>query len=159
MHDGHPNPDLIALGIKQPWAELILRGIKSVEIRSQDTNVRGPVYLYTSKRIADIEPAEAAIEKFNLDVDSLPRGVIVGTVEIVDSQPCRQSDEQAGCVPSSFLTGNYAWHLDNPVPFREPLTVRFLPYGVWFYPFKRRARKRRQRRNRRGKPGVTPRDS
>ena len=36
--------DRRALGIKQPWVELILRGIKTLEIRSLATNVRGPIY-------------------------------------------------------------------------------------------------------------------
>ena len=33
----------IALAIQQPWAELILRGIKTLEIRSQPTRQRGTI--------------------------------------------------------------------------------------------------------------------
>lgn len=143
MTQRHPDPDLIALGIRQPWAELILRGVKTIEVRSQHTNVRGPVYLYTSKRVAEIEPAEIAIRDHRLDRDELPLGRIVGTVEIVDSQHCRAQDAAACCVPRSWLKDCVGWHLANPVRFEEPLSVRFLPYGVWFYPFKRRGSRRR----------------
>lgn len=139
-----PDPDLIALGIRQPWAELILRGVKTIEVRSQHTNIRGPVYLYTSKRIANVEPAQAAVREHELQVEELTYGRIVGTVEIVDSRRCTAADDEASCVPGSWLTDRIGWQLSRPVRFEEPLTVRFLPYGVWFYPFKRRGKSRRR---------------
>jgi len=49
-HDAPINADRIALGIQQPWVELILRGVKTLEIRSQPTRQRGTIYLYASKR-------------------------------------------------------------------------------------------------------------
>lgn len=48
----------IALAIQQPWAELILRGIKTLEIRSQPTRQRGTILLYASKRVSAL-PAVA----------------------------------------------------------------------------------------------------
>lgn len=145
MSDLHPDKDRIALGIRQPWAELILRGIKTIEVRSQSTNVRGPIYLYTSKRPAEIEPATVAARDHGLLVEELPKGVIVGSVEIADSITCTADDADAACVPDTYLNGRYGWHLVNPVRFEQPLTVRFLPYGVWFYPFKRRGTSRRKK--------------
>ena len=147
MTNSHPrpDPDLIALGIRQPWAELILRGVKTIEVRSRETNIRGPIYLYTSKKPADIEPAEVAARTHEIETDKLPMGVLVGTVEIVDSRLCELADSVASCVPKSYLKNQYGWTLANPVRFEEPLTVRFLPYGVWFYPFKRRQSKNRDR--------------
>ena len=136
----HPDPDLIALGIRQPWAELILRGVKTIEVRSQNTNHRGPIYIYAAKKLADIPAAEKAARQFRLDVTELPRGVVVGTVEIVSSQPCRPSDAAAACVPKAYLTDCFAWRLENPQRLMQALTVRFLPYGIWFYPWKRKPR-------------------
>lgn len=149
MSDQHPNPDLIALGIRQPWAELILRGVKSIEVRSQDTNLRGPVYLYVSKKISDHPAAGRAIEMHGLDVDALPLGVLVGTVEIHDARRATPEDASAACVPAEALAGYFGWHLRNPLRLARPLPVRFLPYGVWFYPFKRRSMNRRRRSSRR----------
>lgn len=134
----HPNKDLIALGIRQPWAELILRGIKTIEVRTLPTNVRGPIYLYTSKVIADTPAAWAAAEKHNLEVDSLPRGLLVGTVEIVACQPCRPEDAPSACLTPEIVTGKLGWRLTRPERLATPLKVRFLPYGVWFYPFRRK---------------------
>ena len=138
MSDGHPKKDMIALGIRQPWAELILRGIKTIEVRSTSTVVRGPIYIYASKKLADIPAATTAMKKHDLDPETLPKGVVVGTVEIIDCRSCRGSDTAAACVPRQYLKNRFAWHLDNARRLEEPLTVGFLPYGVWFYPWKRR---------------------
>lgn len=137
-HDAPIDPDRIALGIQQPWAELILRGTKRLEIRSQPTRQRGLIYLYASKRPSRLPAAAAAAERHLIDVESLPFGVLVGTVMLVDCRPCRLRDHQAACVPQQLLEGQFAWELSNPRPLDVPLAVRFLPYGVWFYPFKRR---------------------
>lgn len=134
----HPNRELIALGIRQPWAELILRGIKTIEVRSSSTTLRGPIYLYASKQPAAIPAARQAISRYQLDAQSLPLGVLVGTVEIVGSQKCRARDAAAACVPGDLLKGRYGWQLANSQRLETALKPRFLPYGVWFYPFRRR---------------------
>ena len=130
--------DRIALGIQQPWAELILRGIKTLEIRSQPTRQRGPIYLYTSKRPSQHSAAAAAAKQHGIDVQGLPLGLLVGTVKLVDCRPCRPGDQRSACVPAELIEGQFAWHLAEPQALAVPLAVRFLPYGVWFYPFKRR---------------------
>lgn len=138
MNDSPIDVRMIALGIRQPWAELILRGIKTVEVRSTDTKQRGTIYIYASKQPADNSFAEEAIRQHSLDVDSLPKGVLVGTVELSASGPADADDETASCVPAEYLDGRFAWRLENPKRLSEPVTPRFLPYGVWFYPFRRR---------------------
>lgn len=138
MNDSPLDPQIIALAIRQPWAELILRGIKTVEVRSSDTKQRGTIYIYASKKLAENAFAEEAIRKHGLNADSLPRGVLVGTVDLFASGPADEDDEAAACVPAEYLDGRFAWRLQNPARFLEPQAPRFLPYGVWFYPFRRR---------------------
>ena len=46
---------LLALSIKQPWAALVVAGLKSIEIRTWPTAVRGPVLIHTG-RTADVRP-------------------------------------------------------------------------------------------------------
>ncbi len=138
MSGWYPNKDMIALGVRQPWAELILRGIKTIEVRSMETSVRGPIYIYASKKLADIPAAETAARKHDLNPDALLKGVVVGTVEIVDCTLCTARDAAGACVPRQYLKKRFAWHLENAKRLEEPLTVRFLPYGIWFYPWKRR---------------------
>lgn len=137
-HDAPIDPDRIALGIQQPWVELILRGVKTLEIRSQPTRQRGTIYLYASKRPSSLDAAAAAARQHEVDFASLRFGVLVGTVDLVGCRPCRAKDQKAACVPATLLKGQYAWQLSEPRRLAEPVAVRFLPYGIWFYPFKRR---------------------
>ena len=111
-----PSPEpLRALSVRQPWAELILRGHKRVEYRSQATHIRGRVYLYAS--LAKPDPADAQVIA---SLDDLPRGLVVGTVEIV------------GC---ELGNDGYEWHLAHPQRLDTPLTPVEQPQAVWFYPF------------------------
>ena len=138
MSDGPLDRERIALGIRQPWAELILRGIKTVEIRSTGTRLRGTIYIYASKKLADNSIAQAVILEHELDLDSLPLGLLVGTVDLVESRPADEDDETAACVPAEYLDGRFAWQLRSPSRLAVPVAPHFLPYGVWFYPFRRR---------------------
>jgi hypothetical protein len=136
--DFRPDPGVIALGVRQPWVELILRGVKTIEVRSTDTRVRGTIYLYASKKFSELPAALDAAREHELDGAALPTGLLVGSVEISQTRPARPHDSAVACVPAALLKAQFAWELRNPVRFPRPLPVRFLPYGVWFYPFRRR---------------------
>lgn len=130
--------DRIALGVRYPWAELILRGIKTIEVRTLRTRVRGPIYLYSSQTIADTPVARQVSEQHRLDCAALPQGRLIGSVEIVDCRPGGPGDAAGACLPAADLAGKYAWELAHPRRLATPVRPRFLPYGVWFYPFRRR---------------------
>jgi hypothetical protein len=147
----YPNPALIGLGIQQPWAELILRGIKTVEIRRVPTQIRGTVYLYASRRVSPLECAAVAIREFGLPIEELPRGVIVGTVDLKGCQPADPADARAACVSQSMTENHYSWFLEGACRFQEPLQTRYVPFGMWFYPFRRKST---QPRRRRGHGGI-----
>jgi len=66
-----------ALSLKQPFAELILSGKKTVETRTWNTKFRGEFYIHASKI-----PDEKAMKRFGFS--ELPTGVVVGTAELVD---------------------------------------------------------------------------
>jgi len=132
------NKTLPALGVRQPWVELILQGRKTIEVRVVPTNVRGPIYLYASRKPGEGEIVERAAGAHGLDVAPLPRGVLVGTVELVDCRKCTPDDIDAACVPADVLRNSYGWILANPRRLETPVKPRFLPYGIWFYPFVRR---------------------
>ena len=104
-----------ALSIRQPFSEQILLGKKKEEYRSRRTHIRGRVYLYAGKTIARIDGFTK--EK----AEALPRGVIVGSVEIVG---CHEDED---C---------FAWELANPMRYRRPLVPRGVPQpGFWFPTF------------------------
>lgn len=128
----------IALGVQQPWVELILRGLKTMEIRSTPTSQRGRIYLYASRKYSHWLFAAAAMEEHQIETDELVTGMIVGSVEIVDVRPATRDDSLGSCVPPDILEGQYAWRLANPQRLATPIAPRFLPYGIWFYPFRRK---------------------
>ncbi len=113
-----------------------------------DTRVRGMIYVYTSKVLAEIPAAREALQVHQIDPARLIRGQIVGTVEIAGTHRCVASDAASACVPPGLLQDKWAWELANPRRLDEPLSVRFLPYGVWFYPFRRRNASSAHRRTR-----------
>lgn len=138
MSDSPVDHDRIALGVQQPWAELIMRGIKTVEVRSSNTKQRGPIYIYSSRRFSNNPLAEVALKKYGIHREELVFGKLLGSVEIVDSKPCKQADSQKACLEGVDLSEFIGWHLENPERLNQPVEVKYLPYGVWFYPFKRK---------------------
>ena len=131
--------DRITLAIQQPWAELIVRGLKTIEVRTTGTAVRGTIYLYASKQISAHPAARAAADAQGLTIERLPRGVLVGTADLVDSRPASVEDANSAWVPAELLAGHFGWTFTNPKRLDPPLAPRFLPYGIWFYPFRRRS--------------------
>jgi hypothetical protein len=65
-----------ALSDRQPWAELILRGKKTIEVRSRATNIRGPMYIYAGlTRGADDAKCRATT---GCTWEELERGKLIG---------------------------------------------------------------------------------
>lgn len=77
-----------ALSIRQPWAELIVRGDKKIEIRSWNTNFRGYFLMHTSKKIE-----EDAAKNFGLHAKELDIGAIVGYANLADVVVYKGSEE------------------------------------------------------------------
>ncbi len=125
-----------ALSIRQPWAELILRGLKRVEVRSVRTNKRGErVYIYAGlQRVGPDDEARIAAD-FGIDVDSLPRGVLVGTVEIVGCEPLRPKHSRSACFRVTRKTLGFAWRLANPRRARTKRKPTRPPQPSFFTPF------------------------
>jgi hypothetical protein len=75
---------LVALSVKQPWAALLIAGLKTVEVRTWSTRRRGPILIHASK-VPDERP-----EGWSLlttpELRSLAdlRGGIVGIGNLVD---------------------------------------------------------------------------
>jgi hypothetical protein len=101
---------MLALSIRQPHAELILRGIKLVEYRSRATTITGVrFYVYACKRL---DPFMG----LDFTPDDVETGVLVGTVAI------------------SHCDGG-SWHLVKPRRLRHLLIPIRHPQPVWFRPF------------------------
>jgi hypothetical protein len=124
-----------ALSIRQPWAEFILRGHKTIEVRSRRTNILERVHIYAGRnRIEANEEARIATQ-FGIDVDTLPRGVLVGSVEIVGCRPREMSDSKAACLENFEANDRFAWLLERPERAESLQTPEKPPQPVFFNPF------------------------
>lgn len=144
--------------IWQPWASLCVAGIKPFETRSWATNYRGRIAIHAAAKPMDetmrflpselISKIYAAFWKKGImpeQVDNLPTGAVVGTVEIARCLRVEQQTEKLAILVGEnsivsvsglelqlgdFSVGRYAWELLNPVMFDKPIkAVGHL--GIW----------------------------
>lgn len=116
-----------ALSVRQPWAWAIVAGagLKTTEYRTFGTTIRGRILIYASRtRYSRDDEADFAAELSlsAAEFDALPRGCVIGSVEI------------SGCEYSSY-GDDFAWSLANPVQFAKPIAPISRPMPAWFYPF------------------------
>ncbi len=76
------------LSLKQPYAELLAIGKKTIESRKWCTNFRGDFYIHTSKNI-DIE----ACEYYRINGDTVTKGSIIGKANLYDVKKYQNNDE------------------------------------------------------------------
>jgi hypothetical protein len=89
-----------ALSVKQPWANLIVSGEKTIETRTWATPYRGQILIVSSKK-PRIEPA----------------GFALATAELVDCRPMTMADQKAACCP--IYPRAYSWVLQNIRPITQ----------------------------------------
>jgi hypothetical protein len=71
---------LYAMSIRQPWLDMIVRGVKTLELRNWTDVMRGRIALHAARKIDDAAACFYGYEKPWL----LPRGKVVALAEIVD---------------------------------------------------------------------------
>lgn len=108
-----------AISIKQPWAHLIIAGLKPIENRTWTTRYRGPLLIHASRRMCvEVEAIEQA---FGVAIDrkQLHFGALIGVVDLIDVVK-----ESA----SPWFEGPFGWVMKNarpirPVPWRGQLSL------------------------------------
>lgn len=106
-----------ALSVKQPFADMISKGIKRIEVRSRKTKYRGDILIVSSKKVFDGY-------EYN-EEDRI--GVSICRVELYDCKPLKECTEEElalTCLKrdeliKSLKSGHYAWFLKNPIPVIE----------------------------------------
>jgi len=95
-----------ALTICQPYAWLIIKGIKPVENRTWATTYRGPLFIHAALRLHD-HPIDAIERKhrIKIDRDALKFGGIIGVVELIDVVTAHSSP---------WFEGPFGWVLSRP---------------------------------------------
>lgn len=104
MSDGKQLQGLRGLSMKQPWAEMLICGRKSIETRTWATNYRGPVLICSS-----LQPDRKAMQDFGYDG---VRGQALGIFNLSNCRPMTEADERGACYHSE--PGRFAWTSNAP---------------------------------------------
>ena len=110
-----------ALSLWQPWAWLVVAGHKDIENRTWTTRFRGRIYIHAAKRKPPRYAQYWAIGGKDIPTD-LPRGCIVGEVDIVDC--IAYADAPSEYYRNPWFTGPYGLVLKNPVLYDTPIPYR-----------------------------------
>jgi hypothetical protein len=112
-----------ALSFRQPWAELVLQGRKTMDLRTYRTGHRGPLAIHASKTVE----REACL-RHGLDPDGMDTGGIVGVVELVDVIPLTEAAYEAHLAEHlagrPFREPMYGWVLSQPQRLPQMVPVR-----------------------------------
>ena len=113
-----------ALSIRQPWAELIMLGRKSIEVREWWTEYRGLLWIHAPKN------EEPELDR-RFGFHTLYRGGFIGQVNLTSMvrfdkerwTRWRERHLSEGPMPPTA----YGWVLRDPIRLREPYPARGLP--------------------------------
>ena len=112
-----------ALSFRQPWAELILQGRKTMDLRTYKARHRGPLAIHASKTVE----REACL-RHGLDPDGLEVGGIVGLVEVVDVIPLTAADYETRrdehLAGRAFREPMFGWVLASPQRLPQMVPAR-----------------------------------
>ena len=121
-----------ALSVLQPWALLLVSGVKTVENRTWYLGYRGPLLIHAgkSKRLMTDELfenlADALFTAEPFPHDHMELGAIVGRVEVVDclkpTQIWNRADRGWAEGPWCIICRN-AERFETPIPFRGQLRL------------------------------------
>ena len=87
-----------ALSLKQPWAELIVSGKKTIEVRKWNTKFRGEFLVHASKNTNKEKEREFGFT-------DLPTGCIVGKATLVDVKKYKTKEEFEKDTDKHFARG------------------------------------------------------
>lgn len=112
-----------ALTIRQPWAELILRGRKPYELRSWSTKYRGPLVIHSAAKVDSIDAIQ-----LGLDPDRLVTGAFVGFALLTEVRPFTRRDAQLLKARRGGLgmwkRDLFSWVLTKPHRIARPIKAK-----------------------------------
>lgn len=108
-----------ALTVCEPYATLIMRGLKPVENRTWATPYRGRIYLHAgkSRQWLTLDDAETRDVAYDIPLSEMHFGAIIGTVNLVD---CVHIDDMPKKYPAiadhHHTNGPWCWIVESPTP-------------------------------------------
>ncbi len=135
-----------AISLTQPWAQLVVLGLKRMETRSWPTSFRGQIAIHASKAFPRSAQALAGehqdyklLRFHGFGVEDLPLGAIVGTITGCYRSPYARlhlTDYSLEWSFGDFGPDRWFWTLEEPmmieaVPCRGSLKIWEVPESVW----------------------------
>ena len=112
-----------AISIRQPWADLIVQGKKTIELRTWTVNYRGPLVIHASQTVE-----REACQAHSLNPDTVTTGAIIGTVDLVAVEELDKATfdtlRDKHLDQGRFNSPMYGWRLANPHPLPQPRPMR-----------------------------------
>ncbi len=112
-----------ALSFRQPWAELILQGRKTMDLRTYNSRYRGVFAVHASQTVET-----EMCREHDLDPSGLDSGGVVGTVELLDVVPLDEAAYNehldAHLAGRRWREGLYGWVLARPERLPEFIPAR-----------------------------------
>jgi hypothetical protein len=139
-----------ALSIRQPYAELILRGEKTIEYRSRPTKIIGErFYIYASRKWAGVDLPLPVGEGWGEGAHNGQRAnghaMTAAAALTPDPSPHGRGGYPTGVIVGTAIISHvtnggtgltaYEWHLTDVQRLKQPRKPRGQPQPVWFRPF------------------------
>jgi predicted transcriptional regulator len=111
------------LSISQPFADLIISGKKSIELRNWNTNYRGEFLIHAPLKIRVEDSKRLKINK------TFVTGAIVGKAQLYDVKKYSstkeiRSDQKFHFASKKFQNKTFGFLLKNAKPFRIPIPLK-----------------------------------
>jgi hypothetical protein len=110
----------LALTVRQPWAELIISGRKSIEVRTWITNYRGLVWLHAGRYVDEMLD-------LRFGITDPPRGAFVGRVQLLSITPFDHERwelwRDRHLDPGHYRPGLFAWAMASPQRLSQPISA------------------------------------
>jgi hypothetical protein len=119
-----------AISVRQPWANMIFEGNKTIETRNLFTNYKGPLMIHASKI-----QNKADFVKANIDYglkNLYPQIALIGIVDLIKIERLTpilwEELRTQHLVPGKWpeFNNQYAWFFENPRQIK-PIPYRGLP--------------------------------
>ena len=111
------------LSVSQPFADLIIQGKKTIELRNWNTNFRGEFLIHAPIKIRKEDCKRLKISK------KLITGAIIGKAQIIDVKKYEtksqiKNDRKQHFASNHFQNKRYGFVLKNAKPFRIPIPYK-----------------------------------
>ena len=105
------------LSICQPFADLIVDGKKTIELRTWNTNFRGEFLIHSAKKIREVD-----CRRLKIPISTLTTGAIIGKVELVNVKEYKnkleiKEDAKKHLANHYAFKNKYGFMLKNPKKF------------------------------------------